>query len=212
MARLPGAENGFIEVEYLGSDIQRSFWTSPNRFTYQFSAKKNRFLADAGDAEHFTSKKLGDGSPMFRIVEQRTAEKADAGARSVETDTEPVQEPVPAGAGAKPPHLSEREWRATRSAQREMKLYGIALDEIEGTGKDGRIRVNDVNAHLDTWEDDVEGRATEAAIAAAEENGIDIRMLFKRVPDDRRIGKKDVDNFVAEFRATMAEFDGSDDD
>lgn len=213
---IPGAQNGFTNLRYLGTAIQRQYWMSKSRFNYTFSAKRPVFAVDTGDVEEFLSHKMADGkSPMFEVVEP----KDDEGGKGLPEPTEPTDDGDGDGEESAPNYRkrdSKLERAAVRGAHPMIELYALDYEKIEGTGKDGKITKADIEAHLETWDEKIEERATEGAIEAARKNGVDIRIFFNRVPTTRRISKTDVETFVMEQKAAIegyaAEFEDAEDD
>ena len=193
-----------VTLMYMGDAIQKQYWTTKQRYSYTFSARRNQFLVDAGDAEEFLAHRQINGKPMFKVI------KDEDGSKVAESVSVPA-EPTPTYA-EKPATISQTEWNASRAAQRDLALFKIDPKEITGTGMNGRVLKSDVDAFTESWNDQIEERATEAAVLAAQANGVDIRFLFNRVPTDRRIGKKDVDGFIEEYKETLASYEGDDSD
>jgi pyruvate/2-oxoglutarate dehydrogenase complex dihydrolipoamide acyltransferase (E2) component len=83
--------------------------------------------------------------------------------------------------------LRQGEADATDAARRQARELGVDLTEIEGTGTDGRITVDDVKKFAESAEEDVEDtaeQATEEAVKAsdaarrrAEEMGVDLSQI-----------------------------------
>jgi len=76
---------------------------------------------------------------------------------------------------------------ATDAARREARERGVDLTEVEGTGTDGRITVDDVRTYAESQQEDDENiaeqvteeavKASDAARRRAEEMGIDLSQL-----------------------------------
>jgi len=83
--------------------------------------------------------------------------------------------------------MSQGEVDATDAARRQARELGVDLTEIEGTGTDGRITVDDVKKSAESAQEDAEGtveQATEEAVKAsdaarrrAEELGVDLSQI-----------------------------------
>lgn len=102
--------------------------------------------------------------------------------------------------------IKQGEIDATDAARREAKERGLDLTEVEGTGSDGRITVDDVKKAADAAEEDgatgEEGtgqdqKASEAAKRKAEELGIDLSQV-EGTGSGGLITVKDVTNLVGE--------------
>ncbi|AHY47488.1 e3 binding domain [Rubrobacter radiotolerans] len=66
------------------------------------------------------------------------------------------------------------EVEATDAARREARELGVDLTEVEGTGSEGRVTVDDVKKFAEKLEEEGAPRASEAARRRAEELGIDL--------------------------------------
>ena len=69
---------------------------------------------------------------------------------------------------------------ATDAARRDARELGIDLTEVEGTGSDGRVAVDDVKSFAEAAEDGAAGeelKASDAAKRMAEEMGIDLSQI-----------------------------------
>ena len=69
---------------------------------------------------------------------------------------------------------------ATDAARRDARELGIDITEVEGTGSDGRITVDDVRSFAEAAEDGAAGeepKASDAAKRRAEEMGIDLSQI-----------------------------------
>jgi len=83
--------------------------------------------------------------------------------------------------------MRQGEVDATDAARREAREQGVDLTEVEGTGTDGRITVDDVRTYAESQQEDEENiaeRVTEEAVKAsdaarrrAEEMGVDLSQL-----------------------------------
>jgi pyruvate/2-oxoglutarate dehydrogenase complex dihydrolipoamide acyltransferase (E2) component len=83
--------------------------------------------------------------------------------------------------------MRQGEVDATDAARREAREQGVDLTEVEGTGTDGRITVDDVRTYAESQQEDDENiaeRVTEEAVKAsdaarrrAEEMGVDLSQL-----------------------------------
>jgi pyruvate/2-oxoglutarate dehydrogenase complex dihydrolipoamide acyltransferase (E2) component len=83
--------------------------------------------------------------------------------------------------------MRQGEVDATEAARREAREQGVDLTEIEGTGTDGRITVDDVRTYAESKQQDVEDtaeqvteevvKASDAARRRAEEMGVDLSQL-----------------------------------
>ena len=83
--------------------------------------------------------------------------------------------------------LKQGEIDATDAARRQAQELGLDLTEIEGTGSDGRITVDDVKSAAESAQDEVEdtvdeateevANASDAAKRKAEELGVDLSQL-----------------------------------
>jgi pyruvate/2-oxoglutarate dehydrogenase complex dihydrolipoamide acyltransferase (E2) component len=83
--------------------------------------------------------------------------------------------------------MRQGEVDATEAARREAREQGVDLTEIEGTGTDGRITVDDVRTYAEYNQGDVEDtaeqvteevvKASDAARRRAEEIGVDLSQL-----------------------------------
>jgi pyruvate/2-oxoglutarate dehydrogenase complex dihydrolipoamide acyltransferase (E2) component len=74
----------------------------------------------------------------------------------------------------------EGEVNATDAARRDARELGIDITEVEGTGSDGRVTVDDVKNFAEARKDGADGeepRASEAAKRRAEEMGIDLSRI-----------------------------------
>ena len=74
----------------------------------------------------------------------------------------------------------EGEVNATDAARRDARELGIDITEVEGTGSDGRVTVDDVKNFAEATRDgaaEEEPRASEAAKRRAEEMGIDLSRI-----------------------------------
>jgi pyruvate/2-oxoglutarate dehydrogenase complex dihydrolipoamide acyltransferase (E2) component len=101
--------------------------------------------------------------------------------------------------------IKQGEIDATDAARREAKERGLDLTEVEGTGSDGRITVDDVKKAAEAAEEDGaagEGagqdlKASDAAKRKAEELGIDLSRV-EGTGSGGLITVKDVTNLVGE--------------
>src|ERR687893_1271986 len=69
---------------------------------------------------------------------------------------------------------------ATDAARRDARELGIDITEVEGTGSEGRVTVDDVKNFAEATRDgaaEVEPRASEAAKRRAEEMGIELSRI-----------------------------------
>lgn len=83
--------------------------------------------------------------------------------------------------------LKQGEVEATDAARRQAQELGLDLTEIEGTGSDGRITVDDVKSAAESAQEDVEDtvedvaeeatKASDAAKRKAEELGVDLSQI-----------------------------------
>jgi pyruvate/2-oxoglutarate dehydrogenase complex dihydrolipoamide acyltransferase (E2) component len=83
--------------------------------------------------------------------------------------------------------MRQGEVDATDAARRQAREQGVDLTEIEGTGTDGRITVDDVKMYAESAQEDVEDtaeqateeavRASDAARRRAEEMGVDLSQI-----------------------------------
>ena len=83
--------------------------------------------------------------------------------------------------------MRQGEVDATDAARREARERGVDLTEVEGTGTDGRITVDDVRSHAESQEQDFGDaaeqvteqvvNASDAARRRAEEMGVDLSQL-----------------------------------
>lgn len=73
--------------------------------------------------------------------------------------------------------VKQGEIDATDAARREARDLGIDLTEIEGTGTDGRITVDDVKKFAESAEAEEEPKASDAARRKAEELGVDLSQV-----------------------------------
>ena len=83
--------------------------------------------------------------------------------------------------------MRQGEVDATDAARREAREQGVDLTEIEGTGTNGRITVDDVRTYAESSQGDAEGaaeqvteevvKASDAARRRAEEMGVDLSQL-----------------------------------
>ena len=97
--------------------------------------------------------------------------------------------------------MRQGEVDATEAARREAREQGVDLTEIEGTGTDGRITVDDVRTYAESKQQDVEDtaeqvteevvKASDAARRRAEEMGVDLSQL-EGTGSDGLITVKDV--------------------
>jgi pyruvate/2-oxoglutarate dehydrogenase complex dihydrolipoamide acyltransferase (E2) component len=80
-------------------------------------------------------------------------------------------------------YLKQGEVDATDAARRQAQELGLDLTEIEGTGSDGRITVDDVKNAAESAKEDVEdateevANASDAAKRKAEELGLDLSQI-----------------------------------
>ena len=97
--------------------------------------------------------------------------------------------------------MRQGEVNATDAARREAREQGVDLTEVEGTGTDGRITVDDVRTYAESSQGGVEGtveaateeavRASDAARRRAEEMGVDLSQI-EGTGSDGLITVKDV--------------------
>ena len=93
--------------------------------------------------------------------------------------------------------MRQGEVDATDAARREARERGVDLTEVEGTGTDGRITVDDVRTYAESNQGDVEDtaeqvvKASDAARRRAEEMGVDLSQL-EGTGSDGLITVKDV--------------------
>jgi len=83
--------------------------------------------------------------------------------------------------------MQQGEVDATDAARRQARELGVDLTEIEGTGTDGRITVDDVKSAAESAQEDVEDtvdeateevtKASDAARRRAEEMGVDLSQI-----------------------------------
>lgn len=73
--------------------------------------------------------------------------------------------------------VKQGEIDATDAARREARELGIDLTELEGTGTDGRITVDDVKKFAESAEAEDEPKASDAARRKAEELGVDLSQV-----------------------------------
>jgi pyruvate/2-oxoglutarate dehydrogenase complex dihydrolipoamide acyltransferase (E2) component len=83
--------------------------------------------------------------------------------------------------------MRQGEVDATDAARREARERGLDLTEVQGTGTDGRITVDDVRTHAESQQEDSGGtaeqvteevaKASDAARRRAEEMGVDLSQL-----------------------------------
>ena len=79
--------------------------------------------------------------------------------------------------------MRQGEVDATEAARREARERGVDLTEVEGTGTDGRITVDDVRTHAESQQQDSGDaaeqvvNASDAARRRAEEMGVDLSQL-----------------------------------
>ena len=92
----------------------------------------------------------------------------------------------------------EGEVNATDAARRDARELGIDITEVEGTGSDGRVTVDDVKNFAEATRDGADGeepKASEAAKRRAEEMGIDLSRVAG-TGSGGLITVKDVKNLV----------------
>ena len=97
--------------------------------------------------------------------------------------------------------MRQGEVDATDAARREARERGVDLTEVEGTGTDGRITVDDVRTYADSNQGEVEDtaeqvteqvvKASDAARRRAEEMGVDLSQI-EGTGSDGLITVKDV--------------------
>ena len=97
--------------------------------------------------------------------------------------------------------MRQGEVEATDAARREARERGIDLTEVEGTGTDGRITVDDVRTYAESIQGEVEDtaeqvseevvKASDAARRRAEEMGVDLSQI-EGTGSDGLITVKDV--------------------
>ena len=97
--------------------------------------------------------------------------------------------------------MRQGEVNATDAARREAREQGVDLTEVEGTGTDGRITVDDVRTYAESNQGEVEDtaeqvteqvvKASDAARRRAEEMGIDLSQI-EGTGSDGLITVKDV--------------------
>jgi len=73
--------------------------------------------------------------------------------------------------------VKQGEVEATDAARRQAQELGVDLTEIEGTGSDGRITVDDVKNYAESMEAEEEPKASDAARRKAEELGVDLSQI-----------------------------------
>jgi len=93
--------------------------------------------------------------------------------------------------------MRQGEVDATDAARREARERGVDLTEVEGTGTDGRITVDDVRTYAESDQGEVEDtaeqvvKASDAARRRAEEMGVDLSQI-EGTGSDGLITVKDV--------------------
>jgi pyruvate/2-oxoglutarate dehydrogenase complex dihydrolipoamide acyltransferase (E2) component len=93
---------------------------------------------------------------------------------------------------------------ATDAARRHARELGIDLTEIEGTGSDGRITVDDVKRLAETAGEGQEPNASDAAKRRAEELGIDLSQV-EGTGSGGLITVKDVTSLAGDGKGQAAE-------
>lgn len=73
--------------------------------------------------------------------------------------------------------IKQGEIEATDAARREARERGVDLTEVEGTGSEGRITVDDVKDFAEKKEAEEEPKASDAAKRKAEELGVDLKQV-----------------------------------
>lgn len=73
--------------------------------------------------------------------------------------------------------IKQGEIKATDAARREARERGVDLTEVEGTGSEGRITVDDVKDFAEKKEAEEEPKASDAAKRKAEELGVDLKQV-----------------------------------
>lgn len=73
--------------------------------------------------------------------------------------------------------IKQGEIEATDAARREARERGVDLTEVEGTGSEGRITVDDVKDFAEKKEAEEEPKASDAAKRKAEEFGVDLKQV-----------------------------------
>lgn len=185
---LIGSVNGMVTLRYVGGNVgKQTIQVTQSRNQYRYSGRegKREISVDAGDVRFL----LETGE--FEIV------KSDSEPETQVENPEGTEEV----AGKKGATVSHTEWAATRTALAELRKYGLTLDDVQGTGKDGRILKSDVVEYVAG----LPVEATDQAIALAEENGLDIKMFIHKVQG--KIGKADVTKYLDEVKAGLANLD-----
>jgi len=93
--------------------------------------------------------------------------------------------------------IKQGEIEATDAARREARERGVDLTEVEGTGSEGRITVDDVKEFAEKKEEEEEPKASDAAKRKAEEFGVDLKQVTGSGYGGL-ITAKDVENVASE--------------
>ena len=93
--------------------------------------------------------------------------------------------------------IKQGEIEATDAARREARERGVDLTEVEGTGSEGRITVDDVKEFAEKEEAEEEPKASDAAKRKAEEFGVDLKQVTGSGAGGL-ITSKDVENAASE--------------
>ena len=101
------------------------------------------------------------------------------------------------------------EVEATDAARREARELGVDLTQIEGTGSDGRITVDDVKNSVEAAEEaaEEEPKASDAAKRKAEELGVSLPEV-KGTGSSGLITVKDVTSFAEETQEKVTDLAG----
>lgn len=93
--------------------------------------------------------------------------------------------------------IKQGEIEATDAARREARERGVDLTEVEGTGSEGRITVDDVKDFAEKKEAEEEPKASDAAKRKAEELGVDLKQVTGS-GSEGLVTAKDVESVASE--------------
>jgi len=177
-----------VTLRYVGGNVgKQTILVTHSRNQYRYAGREGKDVisVDGGDVKWLLE------TGVFEIVKSEVEPATEV------ENLKGTEEVV----GTKGATVSHTEWKATRTALAELRKYGLTLDDVQGTGKDGRILKSDVIDYVVA----MPVEATDQAIALAEENGLDIKMFAHKV--DGKIGKGDVTKYLEEVQAGLASLD-----
>lgn len=192
---------GMTKIKYLGLNIARNTYGVPgtNR-AYTFSAKKPEQLVANEDVEFFLAM-AEHGKPLFEVVDEEEEEATD---KVAATEDAPEKSNAAVASEGFAYNISDADAAATQAARDKAEEYGLDYTQIEGTGVNGRVTIEDVETAFGK----VEYEATDAAEEYAKSVMLDLREVATRNPGVR-IGKPLAESYYKDRLARISAVDAT---